>query len=135
MPAGGRPYTGRMSALAWLVIAVVALSAVACSATPVGAVPHAGGDQRMVLTWHRAVPADAASTAVLEAELSRVAGVPVRVAATIGPQSAAVVLACAAGAACAEAERRLRADARVIDLTSDGRRRSHGAAPVRPTPP
>lgn len=124
-----------MSALAWLVIAVVALSVVACSATPAGAVPSAGGDQRMVLTWRQAVPADAASTAALEAELSRLAGVPVRVAATIGPRSVAVVLACASGPACADAERRLRADAQVIDLIPDGRRRAHGAAPAVPTSP
>lgn len=125
-----------MLTLASPLLGMVAWTVVGCSATPASVVPsHAGTvAQRMVLTWLQDLPSQASTRSAFEAELSRIAQVSVRLAATVSPRTAAVVLACPSGPACADAERRLRAHVQVIELVPDGRSRIHGAGPLAPTP-
>ncbi|MEO8280241.1 MAG: hypothetical protein ABI564_11170 [Ideonella sp.] len=125
-----------MSALASPLLGIVALTMAGCSATPVSAIPPQAGtvSQQMVLTWFQDLPPEGGARSALEAELSRIARVPVRLAATVSHRTAAVVFACPSGPACADAERRLRAHAQVIELEPDGRRRIHGAGLLAPNP-
>lgn len=102
-----------------------AVGAGCAAAPPQPAAAPDDGSARMILTWHEALPDDAASIARFEAEASRLAGVAVRRLATVSERVSAISIDCADAPACRDAAARLRADRRVVDLLTDSRRGSH----------
>ncbi len=122
-------YTGRMSTGIRCSISALNLLATAallgCSASAPAGPGSATAVTRWLLTWHRAVPEDAAALRTFEADISKLAGVPVHHVTAVSDRVRAVVLDCADGDACARARDRLRADRRVVALVPDERRRTH----------
>lgn len=107
-------------------LALLAAGLAACGApmSPGAAAAPPGEAARWLLTWHAPVPAEGPGLTAFEAEAAAIARVPVRRVASVSPAVLAVTIACGSEAACAEANARLRADARVVDLVPDARRRT-----------
>lgn len=107
-------------------LALLAAGLAACGAplSPGAAAASSAEAGRWLLTWHAAVPAEGAGLASFEAEAAAIARVPVRRVASVSASVVAVTIDCGSEAACVQASARLRADARVIDLVPDARRRA-----------